>query len=90
MNLTYNGIESILDRRNFGAELKLFSFPHGIYELREINYPLKSFPSENMKVEFITTDIIMKTDIFIETKKNDMLKFDEKGFFSYSISVCKN
>ena len=37
MNITYNEIECLIDEKSFAAEVKSFSFPHGINEVRKIN-----------------------------------------------------
>ena len=52
MNLEYIGIEKILDKNYNGAELKFFSNPHGIYEVREIHNTSKSFLPENIKIAY--------------------------------------
>ena len=52
MSLEYIGREKILDKNYNGAELKSFSNPHGIYEVREIHKTSKSFLTENIKIVY--------------------------------------
>ena len=74
LNLTYNEFHYIVDTI-YSAELKSFSLPYGIYEVREINNTLQSILPENRKIDIIAKDIIMKTVLRNDTNKNELLEF---------------
>ena len=81
MNLACVEIENIIIEYYFGVELKSFSFPLGIYEVREMNNTSKSKLPENMKTDPIAEGITMKTIVTIDANENECLKYD-KGYFS--------
>ena len=64
---------------------KLFPFPHGVYDVREINNTLKSIPQENIKLDFTANDITMETSISIDSDENKLLEFNKKIFLFHKI-----
>ena len=88
MSLTYNEIEYILDIKYIVPDYKSFSFPHGIYQVREINNILNSILPENVKNVILASDITMKIIMSIHTNNTELLKFD--NFFSYNNRFYKS
>ena len=66
LNLTYNEVEYILAKNYICTELKYFSFPHGVCEIKEISNTLKYILPENIEIGVIANDITMKTILSIE------------------------
>ena len=79
LNLTYNEVEYILAKNYICTELKYFSFPHGVCEIKEISNALKYILPENIEIGVIATDITMKTILSIDTNENE-LSFSKKSF----------
>ena len=72
-----------MEKKHSGSQLKPFSFPHGITEVREINDTLESNSIGNLKIEMIAIDITMKNVMVIDSKKNRFCN-SKNLFFLYA------
>ena len=53
MSLRYNEIEYIVNKGRIGAEREYLPFPHGIFEVRELNNTLKLVSVEKVKLNLL-------------------------------------
>ena len=80
LNLTLNEVEYIVAKNYICTELKYFSFPHEVCEVKEINNTLKYILPENIEIDVIANDIIMKTILSRGTNENELLNFNKESF----------
>ena len=82
-------MEYILDKKIIGADHNLFSFPHGILEIRGISYISKSLLREKLEIDIIAEDFTMETVMTTDAKQNGLLKSNKKTFPSKTIRISK-
>ena len=66
--LTSNEIVDVLDVKYIAGSTKGYTFPPGIIEVSDINSMLKSFFSDDMKVNITIDDIRLRSNL--TSKKN--------------------
>ena len=80
MKLTYKEKENIIDKKDFGAELKWFSIPYGSNEGGTINTTLKTISPENVKADFIRRNCQQKL-LWLYKPLTWVVKNQQKLFF---------
>ena len=82
MQLTFNEIIDVLDRKYIPTKRIGYTLPAGIYEIIDINTTLKHILPDIVKVSVTIDSVRLKSDL----KTNQTLIFTEKSFF-YTILV---
>ena len=83
LELTYSGIEYILDVKIIDVKSAGYTFPPRVYETIDINSMLKTLLQDEVKAS-ITIDVNrLKSNITI----NKTIRFAEKSFFLYHTNI---
>ena len=77
MRLSYDEIMDMLDLKCIHTKRTGYSLNPGIYEVVDLNNPLKHILPDNVKVNITIDDVRLKSNL----KTNQTLFFTEKSFF---------
>ena len=77
LELTFNKNKNIHDMKYIDASSTGYTLPPGIYESSHINFMLKSLLPDELKVNFPSDDIRLKSNL--TTRKT--IRFTDKSFF---------